>query len=90
MFPGISKKESGCIQERKVVTQIRQELGHVSCANLCFLRCQGSADIGQVVPILGSISWIIRKKKQSGAGCCLSSEESCRIDVMFDFYRRHS
>lgn len=24
------------------------------------------------------------------AGCCLSSEESCRIDAMFDFYRRHS
>lgn len=51
MFSDISKKESGCIQERKAVTQIRQELGHVSCGNLCFLHCWRSADIGQVVPI---------------------------------------
>lgn len=39
MFSDISKKESGCIQERKAVTQIGQELGNVSCANLCFLQC---------------------------------------------------
>lgn len=39
MFSDISKKESGCIQERKAVTQIGQELGNVSFANLCFLQC---------------------------------------------------
>lgn len=30
------------------------------------------------------------KRNKVEAGCCLSSEESFKIDAMFDFYMRHS
>lgn len=39
---------------------------------------------------LAILAGSLGKRNKVEAGCCLSSEESCRIDVMFDFYRRHS